>query len=83
MKDPHYGRMCFKLKPSELYILSRGKGFGLSASAFSTTKNVVLLGLYHIHRLARIATPDGYLTTYIPGIMWNHSLYHYMKNNPQ
>ena len=51
MRDPHYGRHCFrsvKTLPSELYILSCGKGLWPrpSASAFSAAKNVELLGLH-------------------------------------
>ena len=38
-----------QLKPSELHILSCGKGARPSASAFSTPKNVELLGIYPIH----------------------------------
>ena len=37
MRDPHYGGMCFKSVKT------------LGAWAFSTAKNVDLLGLYPIH----------------------------------
>ena len=39
------GCVLSQLKHSELYILSCGKGLGPSASAFSTAKNVEILGL--------------------------------------
>ena len=46
-----------QLKPSELYSLSWGKGLGLrprlSASAFSSAKNVEVLGLYPIRKFRR------------------------------
>ena len=45
------GCVLSQLKPSVIYILSCGNGFGLSASAFSTAKNVVFLGLYPIHKI--------------------------------
>ena len=36
MRDSHYGRMCLsQLKPSELYILSFGKGLGLRPRPFT------------------------------------------------
>ena len=43
------GCVLSQLKPSEIYILAVEKA---SASAFSTAKNVELLGLYPIHNHA-------------------------------
>ena len=49
MRDPHYGRMCFKsvktLGALHSWLLKRLRP---SASIFSTAKNVELLGLYPI-----------------------------------
>ena len=42
------GCVLSQLKPTELYIVSCGKGLGPSALTFSTAKNVDLLGLYPI-----------------------------------
>ena len=39
-RDPHYGRMCFKLKPSELYILSWGKSLVLRPRPFPQLRGV-------------------------------------------
>ena len=44
------GYVLSQLKPSELYIPSCKKVLGPSASAFSTPKNVELLGLYPINK---------------------------------
>ena len=49
MKDPLYDRVCFKsVKTFGALNPQLPKRPLLSASAFSTTKNVELLGLYHI-----------------------------------
>ena len=45
MRDPHYGQMCFKSLGSPHSFLAVEKA---SVPAFSTAKNVVLLGLYRI-----------------------------------
>ena len=50
MRNPHYGRMCFKsvktLGAVHSWLWKRPRP---SVSAFSTAKNVELLGLYPIH----------------------------------
>ena len=45
MRDPHYGRMCFKSVSSTFSAVEKAWP---SASAFSTAKNAELLGLYPI-----------------------------------
>ena len=53
------GYVLSQLKPSELYILSCGKGRGLQTSAFATAKNLELLGLYPIHKNTAFAVLSG------------------------
>ena len=51
MSDPHYGWMCFKLvKTLEALHSQLWKRPRPPTSAFSTAKDVVLLGLYPIHK---------------------------------
>ena len=51
LMDPHYGGMCFKSVKSLGTLSQLWKGPLPSASAFSTAKNVELLGSYPIHTL--------------------------------
>ena len=52
MRDSHYGRMCFKSDKTLRALHSQlWKRHRPSASAFSTTKNVELLGLYPIRNV--------------------------------
>ena len=57
IRDPHYARMCFKsvkiLGALHSYLWKRPRP---SASAFSTDKNVELLGLYPIHNVSAVST---------------------------
>ena len=51
LMDPHYGGMCFKSVKSIGTLSQLWKGPLPSASAFSTAKNVELLGSYPMHTL--------------------------------
>ena len=58
MRDPHYGRMCFKsVKTLGTLHSELWKRHWPSVSAFSTAKNVELLGLYPIQILKRAGLP--------------------------
>ena len=51
IRDPHYGRMCFKsVKTLGALHSSLWKRPRPSASVFSTAKNVELLGIYPIRK---------------------------------
>ena len=68
------GYVLSQLQPSELYILSCGKGLGPSASAFSTAKNVELLGLYPIIRRSSGGARKGFCDIRHPNDYKHHCM---------